>query len=152
MTVLKGEIKAVVSILEQAEEASYWEHEIGDEPVTVEMVAKAIIEELDEYRSKKSMASIVARFSADNGRTWKFFLYGPYKSKAVAKQKSGGLFPPGSPLQVKWMILDHVKDFRKDVLAEFKDAEEASAWDKDSVPVELLRSTEWVEPISTEEE
>lgn len=152
MTVLKGEIKAVVAVLEEADDVAQRAAEVGEDPPTLEYVASKIIEDLDELRSKKSMATIVARFSADNGKTWKFFLYGPYKSKAIAKQKSGGLFPPGSPLQVKWMILDHVKDFRKDVLAEFKDAQEASAWDKDSVPVELLRSTEWVEPISTEEE
>lgn len=147
MTVLKGEIKVVCSVLQEFDEAI----DSGDVIDETE-VATRIIEALDEHRDKKSMASIVARFSADNGKTWKFFLYGPYKSKAVARQKSGGLFPPGSPLQIKWMILDHVKDFRKEVLAEFKDAQEASAWDKDHVPVELLRSTEWVEPISTEEE
>lgn len=152
MVALKGEVKTVVAVLEEADDVTQKAIEQGEELPSLEYVATKIIEDLDEYRSKKSMASIVARFSTDNGRTWKFFLYGPYKSKAIAKQKSGGLFPPGSPLQVKWLILDHVKDFRKDVLAEFKDAQEASAWDKDHVPVELLRSTEWVEPNSPEEE
>lgn len=151
MTVLKGEINTVIRILEEADE-DLARGTAEDELATFEDIAIRIIEALDELRAKKSMASIVARFSADNGKTWKFFLYGPYKSKAIAKQKSGGLFPPGSPLQVKWMILDHVKDFRKDILAEFKDTKEVSGWDKDHVPVELLRSTEWVEPISPEEE
>lgn len=147
MTALKAEIKAVCSVLREFDEAIDAEEEISEEEV-----ATRIIEALDEYRAKKSMASIVARFSADNGKTWKFFLYGPYKSKAVARQKSGGLFPPGSPLQVKWMIFDHVKDFRKEILAEFKDAPEASGWDKNAVPVELLRYTGWVEPIQPEDE
>ena len=152
MTVLKTEVKAVVAVLEEADDVAARAADLGEDPPTIEYVATKIIEDLDDLRSKKSMASIIARFSADNGKTWKFFLYGPYKSKAIAKQKSGGLFPQNSPLQVKWLILDHVKDFRKEVLAAFKDADEASAWDLNRVPVELLRSTEWVEPIQPEEE
>lgn len=152
MVALKSEIKAVIAVLEEADDVAERAAEVGEDPPTMEYVATKIIEDLDELRSKKSMVSIVARFSADSGKTWKFFLYGPYKSKAIAKQKSGGLFPPGSPLQVRWLILDHVKDFRKEVLAEFKDAQQASGWDKDHVPIELLRSTQWVEPIAPEDE
>lgn len=152
LVVLKTEIKAVVNVLLEAEDVAERALEAGEDPPTFDYVATRIIEDLDELRSKKSMVSIVARFSADNGKTWQFFLYGPYKSKAVAKQKSGGLFPPGSPLQVKWMVLDHVKDFRKEVLAEFKDTQEVSGWDKNKVPVELLSVTQWVEPITSEDE
>lgn len=151
MTVLKGELKVVMAVLEEADDVA--ERALADnaDPPSMEYVATKIIEDLDEYRDKKSMTSILARFSADSGRTWKFFLYGPYKSKAVARQKSGGLFPPGSPLQVRWLAIDHVKDFKKEILAEFKEAQ-SSAWDKNYVPEALLRSIEWVEPISPEDE
>jgi hypothetical protein len=146
MAVLKGEIKVVVSVLNEADAAVD-----TDEPWELDTIAQRIVEDLDEHRAKKPMFSIVARVSADHGTTWKFFVYGPFKSRAIANQKSGGLFPPGSPLYVKWLILENVSDFRKQVLAVFKD-EESSAWGEGEVPVELLRSTEWIEPLSPEEE
>jgi len=83
VTVLKTEVKAVVAVLEEADDVAARAADLGEDPPTIEYVATKIIEDLDDLRSKKSMASIIARFSAVYVQTWKLFLYGQYKSKDI---------------------------------------------------------------------
>lgn len=148
MTVLKGEIKVVAAVLEEADDVAEKAIEAGEDPPTIEYVATQIIEALDEYRDGKATFTILACYHANNG--WKFFTYGPFKSRAVAKQKSGGLFPPGSPFRVRWLILENVKNFKNQVVGDLKAIK--SAWDGDSVPDRLIRSVEFIEPFTPEEE
>jgi hypothetical protein len=152
VTVLKGEIKAVVAILEEADDVA--ERALADnaDPPDMEYVATRIIEALDEYRSQKPLYVNVAVFSHDGGANWHLALQGPHKSRAVAKQKSAGLFPPGSALNMRWLTMGVTKDFRKEVLEHFKKPEKSSAWRKDSIPHELIREVQFMEPITPEEE
>ncbi len=148
MTVLIGEIKVVLEVLEKFNTRA----DKGEE-FEAEEVAMAGIEALDEYRSKKPQFANLAVFSDDGGANWYAALMGPYKSRAIAKSKSGGLFPPGSGLSMKWLTMAMPKDFRKEVLAYFKSkGEEVSAWQKDSIPIELLRRVAFMEPIESEDE
>lgn len=151
MTVLKGEIKAVVAILEEADE-ELSKLAPNEEPATLNDIATRIIEALDEYRSQKPLYVNVAVFSHDGGANWHLALQGPHKSRAVAKQKSAGLFPPGSALNMRWLTMGMTKDFRKEVLEHFKKPEKSSAWRKDSIPHELIREVQFMEPITPEEE
>ncbi len=130
---LKGELKPIIEILESEE----------SEEKSVAQIADEVVSALDEVRAKKNQVCIVARVSLDHGQTWQFFVMGPYKSLAVAKQKGESLAGMGNAI-VKWLRFTMVKDHRE-FIKELTPKEKMSAWEGE-VPQALVKSTVWVEP------
>lgn len=132
---LKREINPIIGILEDPE----------SEEKSVAQIADEIIGALDEVRDKQNAVCVVARVSYDHGLTWQFFVMGPYKSRAVAKQKGEALTSSGASWTCKWLMFDMVKDYRAFLKALVPTEDEGSAW-AGSVPASLIRETKWIEP------
>lgn len=136
---LKGELKPIIAILEDEE----------SEEKSVAQIADEIVSALDEVRSKKNQVCVVARVSLDHGVTWQFFVMGPYKSMAVAKQKGESLAGMTNAI-VKWLRFTMVSDHREFMKELIPKDEKMSAW-VGEVPTRLIKETVWVEPDEPEE-
>lgn len=135
---LKGEIKPIIEILESEE----------SEEKSVAQIADEIVSALDEVRAKKNQVAIVARVSPDHGKTWEFFVMGPYKSMAVARQKGEALMN-ASKYPTRWLRFTMVSDVRQFMKDLVPPEESASAW-VGEVPVSLISETVWIEPGESE--
>ena len=135
---LKGELKPIIAILESEE----------SEEKSVAQIADEIVSALDEVRAKKNQVAIIARVSPDHGKTWKFFVMGPYKSMSIAKQKGESLMT-ASKYPIRWMRFTMVSDARTFLKELIPPEEPASAW-VGEVPMSLVSETIWIEPEESE--